>query len=234
MKKTTGWIVISSMAILLAVLLVFIDKFHLPYDNISDGITAIISAFIGILFTISATSILINSQSNVERQKEKDMMQFSKKQETYHNFLMELEKAVLIILSRSISNNDSKKFENIDTLGTIIFEFGNLRMHMPEEIFLQTMDRVSEIFKVYRESSLASTYREEIQKLQNENKTKSIELNSRLYNLFKSLASQLLEISKILHQDLYGVEADFDTNDSSHIEEYISRFLNNCGLETKL
>lgn len=89
MKKTTGWIVISSMAILLAVLLVFIDKFHIPYENISDGITAIISAFIGILFTISATSILINSQSNVERQKEKNMMQFS------------------------------KKFENIDTLGTI-------------------------------------------------------------------------------------------------------------------
>lgn len=221
------------MVVILAILIVFIDKFHLPSDNISDGISAIISAFIGMLFTISATSILIKSQSEAERQKEKDMMQFSKKQETYHKFLIQLENAILILLTRSIQDNDSKKFENIDTLGKVVFEFGNLRMHMPENIFLMTMEKVSGIFDTYRKASLSHTYKEEVSKLKEKNRTKSVELNSRLYHLFRSLAIELLEISKILHEDLYGAETDGDKDNSKEIDLCVSQFLNHCGLESK-
>ena len=94
MKKVSSWLIVSIMAILLALFVVFIDKFHLPSENISDGISAIISSFIGILFTISATAILIKSQSMAEKKKEKDMMQFSKKQESYRSFLVQLEDTI--------------------------------------------------------------------------------------------------------------------------------------------
>lgn len=232
MKKDKIGVIICCIAIILAVLIIFVDKFDLPSEDISEGLIAIISAFIGILITIAATGILIDSQSRVESRKEKDMMQFSKKQDIYHDFLNQLEHSVMILLSRCINGNDSKKFENIDTLGTIIFEFGNLRMHMPETIFISVINEVSEIFKIYREASLKQVYRIEIERLAREKKTKSIELNTRLYRLFESLALHLLEISKILHNDLYGIDGEDATPTLPEINTYISKFLNQCGLET--
>ena len=230
MKKVSNWLIVSIMAILLALFVVFIDKFHLPSENISDGISAIISSFIGILFTISATAILINSQSMAEKKKEKDMMQFSKKQESYRSFLVQLEDSILVLLSRSINGNDARKFENIDSLSKVIFELGNIRTHMSEDIFKRVMDKVSTIFKVYRESQLSQTYKSEIERLSTENKTKSVRLNTILYRLFEAVAINLLDISDILHNDLYDEVKD-QSRSEDNIKIYISNLLNNCGLE---
>ena len=157
-------------------------------------------------------------------------VKFSKKQESYRSFLVQLEDSILVLLSRSINGNDARKFENIDSLSKVIFELGNIRTHMSEDIFKRVLDKVSTIFKVYRESQLNQTYKSEIERLSTENKTKSVRLNTILYRLFEAVAINLLDISDILHNDLYGEVKD-QSSSEDNIKIYISNLLNNCGLE---
>lgn len=225
-KNTISWGVILTMVILLSLIIIYTDSFSLPSEKISDGIVAILSAFVGILITIAVTAVLLNTQTEAESSKEKNMKQFEKKQETYYAFLEELEDIVITLFNRNLRGNDKMAYENVTSLATLIFQFGYLRMHMEDEKFLKIMTYTSNIFSKYREMKIRDVYQREI--IQNKHQ-KSEEFNNKLFCLLTGLSEDLFSISSILNSDLYQAKDQTKSNDK--IKEKVQQLLNDCGLK---
>ena len=85
-RSAISWSVILIMVMLLSLVIVYADSLSIPSEKTSDGVVAILSAFVGMLITIAVTAILLNRQTEVESSKERHMRQFEKKQETYYAF----------------------------------------------------------------------------------------------------------------------------------------------------
>ena len=224
-KNILIWGVIFICVILMSLLIVFIDKFSVPSNNTSDGVVAIISAFVGVVITVAVTGVLLNTQSENEYLKEKNVKQFEKKQQTYHCFLEKLGNIVIDLTQRSLGGNDAKSYENISSLENLIFQFGYLRIHMSDDAFIKVMAYTAEIFEVYRKQNLRSNYKKDIVE---QNKSRSDQLNQGLYELNQVIAKKLFAISAILNSDMYGEKVNNRNN--PQIEDITLQLLNSCGL----
>lgn len=216
------------MVALLSLIIIYTDSFSLPSEKISDGVVAILSAFIGILVTIAVTAILLNTQTEAESSKERSMKQFEKKQETYYAFLDELGNIIVTLLDRSLRGNDKMAYENATSLAQLIFQFSYLRMHMEDETFLKIIAYTSNILNKYRETRIRDVYQDEI--VQNKHHS-SEEVNGRLFKLSAGLSEDLFSISSILNSDLY--QTKYLSGSDYKIENEIRRLLNSCGLKKK-
>ena len=225
-RSAISWSVILIMVMLLSLVIVYADSLSIPSEKTSDGVVAILSAFVGMLITIAVTAILLNRQTEVESSKERHMRQFEKKQETYYAFLEELGNIIATMLQRSLRGNDKKAYENVTSLSSLIFQFGYLRMHMEDETFLNVMACVSNIFNKYRELKIRDVYHSEI--LQS-GLQRSVEVNNRLFCFSVVLSEELFHISSILNNDMYQGKSEFESNNK--IENEIHRLLNSCGLK---
>ena len=208
MKKNLTWAILSICVILLCLLIVFMGKFSFPSSDISDGIVTIISAFIGILITMSITYILLNDQSQAESLKERNVKKFEKKQETYHSFLQELGIIVKNLTQRSLSGNEKTPYENITSLEELIVQFGYLRIHMDDRKFLDIIKKVTEIINVYKQKNLWENYKQDIVL---DKKSRSNAVNQGLHELSFKLTMNLFEIARILNNDMYRAGKS-DTN----------------------
>lgn len=224
-KNILIWGVIFICVILMSLLIVFIDKFSVPSNNTSDGVVAIISAFVGVVITVAVTGVLLNTQSENEYLREKNVKQFEKKQQTYHCFLEKLGNIVIDLTQRSLGGNDAKSYENISSLENLIFQFGYLRIHMSDDAFIKVMAYTAEIFEVYRKQNLRSNYKKDIVE---QNKSRSDQLNQGLYELNQVIAKKLFAISAILNSDMYGEKVNNRNN--PQIEDITLQLLNSCGL----
>ena len=224
-KNILIWGVIFICVILMSLLIVFIDKFSVPSNNTSDGVVAIVSAFVGVVITVAVTGVLLNTQSENEYLKEKNVKQFEKKQQTYHCFLEKLGNIVIDLTQRSLGGNDAKSYENISSLENLIFQFGYLRIHMSDDAFIKVMAYTAEIFEVYRKQNLRSNYKKDIVE---QNKSRSDQLNQGLYELTQVIAKKLFAISAILNSDMYGEKVNNRNN--PQIEDITLQLLNSCGL----
>lgn len=227
-KNTVSWGIILLMVVLLSLIIIYTDSFSLPSEKISDGVVAILSAFVGILITIAVTAILLNTQTEAESSKERNMKQFEKKQETYYAFLDELENIIVTLLNRSLKGNDKMAYENVTSLAQLIFQFSYLRMHMEDETFLKVIACTSNILNKYRKTRIRDIYQNEI--VQNKHHS-SEEVNDRLFNLSAGLSEDLFSISAILNSDLYPTKQQSESDNK--IENEIRRLLNSCGLKEK-
>lgn len=224
-KNILIWGVIFICVILMSLLIVFIDKFSVPSNNTSDGVVAIVSAFVGVVITVAVTGVLLNTQSENEYLREKNVKQFEKKQQTYHCFLEKLGNIVIDLTQRSLGGNDAKSYENISSLENLIFQFGYLRIHMSDDAFIKVMAYTAEIFEVYRKQNLRSNYKKDIVE---QNKSRSDQLNQGLYELTQVIAKKLFAISAILNSDMYGEKVNNRNN--PQIEDITLQLLNSCGL----
>lgn len=227
-KNIVSWGVILLFVILLSLVIIFIDKYSLPSTNVSDGLVAVISAFVGILVTMTVTAILLNKQSEVESSKERNVIQFTKKQETYYTFLQQLESIITSLTERNMKGNDKTSYENIVTLEHLLFQFGYMRIHMNDQMFEQIIDYVAEIFKTYRSINLYNLYQKEIVI---DKKYSSEMINNQLYALMQIVSKNLFIISGILNNDMYGYNNNPVPNKG--IESKMQQLLNNCGLKEK-
>ena len=224
-KNILIWGVIFICVILMSLLIVFIDKFSVPSNNTSDGVVAIVSAFVGVVITVAVTGVLLNTQSENEYLREKNVKQFEKKQQTYHCFLEKLGNIVIDLTQRSLGGNDANSYENISSLENLIFQFGYLRIHMSDDAFIKVMAYTAEIFEVYRKQNLRSNYKKDIVE---QNKSRSDQLNQGLYELTQVIAKKLFAISAILNSDMYGEKVNNRNN--PQIEDITLQLLNSCGL----
>ena len=224
-KNILIWGVIFICVILMSLLIVFIDKFSVPSNNTSDGVVAIVSAFVGVVITVAVTGVLLNTQSENEYLREKNVKQFEKKQQIYHCFLEKLGNIVIDLTQRSLGGNDANSYENISSLENLIFQFGYLRIHMSDDAFIKVMAYTADIFEVYRKQNLRSNYKKDIVE---QNKSRSDQLNQGLYELTQVIAKKLFAISAILNSDMYGEKVNNRNN--PQIEDITLQLLNSCGL----
>ena len=213
MKKSITWIILSVCVILLCLLVVFMGKFSFPSNDISDGIVTILSAFIGILITMSITYILLNDQSQAESLKERNVKKFEKKQETYHAFLKELGQIIKNLTLRNLYGNDNTAYENINSLQELINQFSYLRIHMNDKKFLDVMNKTTEIISVYKKQDLFEKYKQG-------NKSNYNTVNQGLYDLSLSIATNLFEIAKILNEDMYSEVESNNNNATKCIHDF--------------
>mgnify|MGYP003301874438 CR=1 FL=1 len=227
-KSVLIWGVIFICVVLMSLLIVFIDKFSVPSTNISDGIVAIVSAFVGVVITVAVTGVLLNTQSETEYLREKNVKQFEKKQETYHDFLEQLGNIITDLTKRSLAGNVAQSYENIASLENLIFQFGYLRIHMPDDTFIKVMAYTAEIFDVYRKQKFRANYNKDIVE---QKKSRSDQVNQGLYKLTQVIAKKLFAIAAILNSDMYGEKANDKIN--PQIESMTIQLLENCGLGVK-
>lgn len=227
-KSVLIWGVIFICVVLMSLLIVFIDKFSVPSTNISDGIVAIVSAFVGVVITVAVTGVLLNTQSETEYLREKNVKQFEKKQETYHDFLEQLGNIITDLTKRSLAGNVAQSYENIASLENLIFQFGYLRIHMPDDTFIKVMAYTAEIFDVYRKQKFRANYNKDIVE---QKKSRSDQVNQGLYKLTQVIAKKLFAIAAILNSDMYGEKANDKIN--PQIESMTILLLENCGLGVK-
>ena len=227
-KSVLIWGVIFICVVLMSLLIVFIDKFSVPSTNISDGIVAIVSAFVGVVITVAVTGVLLNTQSETEYLREKNVKQFEKKQETYHDFLEQLGNIITDLTKRSLAGDVAQSYENIASLENLIFQFGYLRIHMPDDTFIKVMAYTSEIFDVYRKQKFRANYNKDIVE---QKKSRSDQVNQGLYKLTQVIAKKLFAIAAILNSDMYGEKANDRIN--PQIENITIQLLENCGLGVK-
>lgn len=227
-KSVLIWGVIFICVVLMSLLIVFIDKFSVPSTNISDGIVAIVSAFVGVVITVAVTGVLLNTQSETEYLREKNVKQFEKKQETYHDFLEQLGNIITDLTKRSLAGNVAQSYENIASLENLIFQFGYLRIHMPDDTFIKVIAYTAEIFDVYRKQKFRANYNKDIVE---QKKSRSDQVNQGLYKLTQVIAKKLFAIAAILNSDMYGEKANDKIN--PQIESMTIQLLENCGLGVK-
>ena len=229
MKKQIGLffdiVIIFLIVAIMSIGILCINHFGLSVD-ISTGLVAIISAFIGIVLTTAITFLLLSKQSEYEAKKEHLVSQFNKKQETYYYFLNTLEKDVITLIERSIKDNNGLAYQNIVFLENLIFQFGYLKVHMNNDKFLEIISLVSNILEKYRMANLSASYKE----ILNSDKHRSDEFNGKLYNLSLNISIDLFKISQILNEDLYGKNKTeyFDYKGNIHM------LLEACGLRKNI
>lgn len=204
--------------------LFYLNKFGFS-DSISEGVAAMISAFIGIVLTTAITFILLSKQSKYEGEKDCLVHQFEKKQDIYYSFFNTLEEDIVALTEQSIKDNKGLAYANVVVLEKLIFQFGYLRIHMGDNRFFEIMSIVSAIFNKYKELHLSQSYQQQIIE---KNAHRSDEFNNKLYELTYHVATQLFKISQILNEDLYGWKKDKFSNSSF---KYVHEFLESCGLK---
>ena len=227
MKNFHNWIPAIIAVLLLAIIIIFVKRYEMPDKDVSDGMIAIISAFIGVLVTISATSSLIEKQGNVDRHNELDLSRFKQKQDIFISFLKRLEEIMVSLTEQNIKGNDRRAYENIPTLESMIFEFSYLRIHMSEDDFNDVLSHATEIFDANNSKHIYRIYKEEIV----EKKQKKSEiLNQSLFQLMSDISKSLFAISKILNRNLYGI-SDYSDAISNKEQASINKMLETCGLK---
>lgn len=226
MKKILTWGVIVLCVMLLAILIIFLEKIAVPsHGSISDGLVAIVSTFIGIVVTMAITAILLDAQSRSESEKEKEVIYFQKKQETYQNFLESLGNIVTSLTESNLKGNEKTPYQNFIKLEDLIFQFGYLRAHMNDETFRKIIESVADILATYRSIRIYENYKKDIETLK---RTRSPQLNKGLYDLANQLSSKVFFIASILHNDLY--KPTKDQRYEGLIDVSIKSLLERCGL----
>ena len=214
------------IVVLLSIMIIFIESLKVPTEKVADGLTAIISAFIGIVITVVVTAMLLKKQSDAERSKEVSLIQFKHKQDIYLSFLKHLNEIFVSLTDRSIKGNDRTAYGNIGKAEDLLFAFGYLRIHMDVDTFKEVMKQVTDILSVYRSIQLYDTYQEEIVVPK---KRASEKVNGKLYELLKSISEHLYSISGILNNDLYN-NSIIPRNKAADLSEETNELLNKCGL----
>jgi len=226
-KNYPLWILLLTVLSLIAIIIALLAEHQIPSIESSSGIIAIISAFIGILVTMSVTSLLLSKQSEMEGLKEQNVKQFEKKQEVYHAFMEELHKIVENMVEKNLSGNDIRARDNINKLDILIFQIGYLNIHSDKKIMLETIENLSDIMTILGELQQGNSFRPnnpEIYSREND--------NNNLYTFANRLTASLFNICTLLRQDLYA-QPHQDEYLNKNIEEKMALLFHNCGLKPK-
>lgn len=221
------WVFLIIVLSLIAVIITLLAENQIPSMASSGSIIAIISTFIGILVTMSVTSLLLSKQSEMEGLKEQNVKQFEKKQEVYHAFIDELSRIVEDTVEKNLSGNDIRARDNINNLETLIFQLSILNIHSDKDIVINIIDNLSEIMVVMSKLQQGNSFKP------NNPQTYSRENdNSNLHAFSTQLAAQLFNICTLLRQDLYNqTQNNKDLN--RDLEEKMAILFHNCGLKPK-
>ncbi|MDR1717236.1 MAG: hypothetical protein LBS20_15490 [Prevotella sp.] len=191
-KYFTLFISVIGLLILICFALLLIPESQMPTLLQSSGLVAIISAFLGVIMTVSVTAILLEKQADIEQTKNKNMKIFEKKQEVYHAFLEKLKE---IIQDDEVAIG-TVKGQAVDELKDLIFQLGFLQMHQ------NTKDSMNNILKKMAK----------IIELMNKYKN-SESKNEELEGYYTELSMELFEVVAILRKDLYDEDAKDIKND---------------------
>jgi len=224
-KNYPLWILLLTILVLMSIAIILFAELELPSIKSSSGIIAIISAFIGVLITMSVTSLLLNKQSEVEGLKDQSIIQFEKKQEVYHSFLEKVETMIVELTEKSMRGNDKQAYDNITKLESFIFQFGYLHIHMREDNFIKVIKNISEIMKTYNKIRLHELY---VKEIKDKSASSSSIVNDSLLLLMQTIVRHLFNISQLLNEDLY--EEAHKYNGDEAFEE-MNVLLGNCGLK---
>jgi hypothetical protein len=185
-KNIALWLSIGGLIAVVCFIVSIVSESQKPTVFLSSGIVAIVSAVLGVLLTVTVTSILLKKQSNAEMQKDIDVIVFEKKQKVYHSFLNELKK---IIQDGEIKiwtkREDGSADTTVDELKDLIFQLGYLKMHTADKTINTVLEGITEI-------------------IQQMNKFKgSDDQQNDLADFYTSLSDELFKIIDCLKTDLY-------------------------------
>ncbi|MFV0419380.1 MAG: hypothetical protein ACK5KT_11700 [Dysgonomonas sp.] len=219
------WIFLIIVLSLIAVIITLLAENEIPSMASSGSIIAIISTFIGILITMSVTSLLLSKQSEMEGLKDQNVKQFEKKQEVYHAFIDKLNRIVEDIVEKNLSGNDIRARDNINKLETLIFQLGYLNIHSDKETIISTVDSLSEIMVVISQLQQGNSFQPnnpEVYSREND--------NNNLHAFATRLTAQLFNICTLLRRDLYN-QAHDEEGLSLHLEQRMANLFRKCGLK---
>ena len=191
---------VVGLLVLICFALLLIPESQLPTILQSSGLVAIISAFLGVVMTVAVTAILLEKQSEtqkellkeeskIEQRKETDLKIFEKKQEVYHAFLEKFQK---IIKDGDITvgekKDDGTVDYSVDELKDLIFQLAFIQMHTSSENTKKILSQIAEIK----------------QTLDKFNSTKDKDKSEGFEDYYTNLSLGLFEIVAILKADLYS------------------------------
>lgn len=224
-KNYPLWIFLIIVLSLMAIIITLLAENEIPSMASSGSIIAIISTFIGILITMSVTSLLLSKQSEMEGLKEQNVKQFEKKQEVYHAFIDELNRIVEDTVEKNLSGNDIRARDNISKLETLIFQLGYLNIHSDKETITNIVDNLSEIMVVLSKLQQGNSFKPNNPQIYSREND-----NNNLHAFATQLTTQLFNICTLLRRDLYHQTQD-EEGLTLHLEQKMANLFRKCGLK---
>ncbi|MCL2042792.1 MAG: hypothetical protein FWG89_01495 [Treponema sp.] len=174
--------------IILLVLLFFVSPIIFRVYQIEILPLQIFGALIGVFITSIITWVLLYGQTKASEKREKNVKIFEKKQEVYHDFLLNLNKIIQDgEITISVQNEDSK--ENVDEFKDLLFQMGYIQMHTSEKNKKKIFETVFNIIKeMNRFNSLGNSKQNDIP------------------NFYANLAEYIFDIVSVFKNDLYDEE----------------------------
>ena len=232
-----SWAVIPLLVVAsFSMVIIYVDKFSLPNDGISDGLIAIISAFIGVLITMCITSFLLNKQSEAESHKEKTVIQFKKKQDIFFAFLQSFEQTMIKLIEKQVKGNETRPYNNISSLEHLIFQLSHLRVHMQNEHLAKVIQEIINIMNSYKAFgfSIKEFNNNLNSNLETTEKFVHTDVSIKIFLMSQTLSKSLFVISNIFHQELYSDNIQQESEDNTQdIDNLIQKLLTSCGLKSK-
>lgn len=213
-------VTIIGLLVLICFALLLIPESQMPTMLQSSGLVAIISAFLGVIMTVAVTTILLEKQSEAQKEllarqseeeekKDRKLKVFERKQEVYHCFLENLK---LIIqdgeIKIGVKNEDGKIDKTIDGLKDMIFQLGYLQMHTTGENIKKILSHIAKMIQI----------------LNDFNSTPDEKKQGYSAEFYSKLSEELFEIVAILKTDLYEEECE------TIPQEYMTEILEKCDL----
>jgi hypothetical protein len=225
--KNYGWLsgTMLVLLILICFMLLLIPESQMPTILQSNGLVAIISAFLGVVMTVAVTSALLEKQAETQKElldrqfqseaeKERSMKVFEKRQEVYHDFLDNLKAIIQHSEIRiGVKKENGEIDRTVDDLRDLIFQLSYLQMHTSEKTINDVLDEMVKMIQCLNEFGFT------------QEKDKQKESS----DFYSSLSNTLFTIVSILKKDLY------DKVDNPITKEKMDQILNKCDLvvETK-
>jgi len=201
-KNIALWLSIGGLILIICYIVLIISESQKPTIFLSSGIVAIISAILGVLLTVSVTSILLKKQSEAQKElldkqsekeeiKERNVKVFEKKQEIYHKFLGKLQEIIQDgEIKIGVRKEDGKIDLETDELKDLIFQLAYIQMHADTDKIKTILGYVADITKTL-----------------NEFKEKPEEVKNKvLEEYYTDLSIKLFKIVAVLKADLYPTQ----------------------------
>lgn len=210
---------VVGLLVLICFALLLIPESQLLTILQSSGLVAIISAFLGVVMTVAVTAILLErqsetqkellkEQSNMEQKKEKDVKVFEKKQEIYHAFLEKFQKIIQDgDITIGLKKEDGTVDYSVDELKDLIFQLAFIQMHTSPENTKKVLMCIADIKETLND----------FKETPDEDKRKEQE------KFYSDLSAKLFEIVSILKADLYP-DTKVGTIPKKEMEDILKKF----------
>ena len=201
-KNIALWFSIGGLILVICYIVLIISESQKPTIFLSSGIVAIISAILGVLLTVSVTSILLKKQSEAQKElldkqsekeeiKERNVKVFEKKQEIYHTFLGKFQEIIQDgEIKIGVRKEDGTIDLETDELKDLIFQLAYIQMHADTDKIKTILIHIAEITQTLND----------FKEKREEDKNKGLE------EFYTDLSIKLFKIVAVLKADLYPTQ----------------------------